>query len=115
MSKQTPHTPDRYTNTVLLGPIVVAFWFLDSFAFRYLTVDRDRFGIYWAHRGWLFVHIIAGMVALMSGYILYTTSNVLHHYRTDQHVAAALVSVYGFLALPVSSLALQGAAAIGLR
>lgn len=32
----------------------------------------------------------SAMVALMSGYILYTTSNVLHHYRTDQHVAAAL-------------------------
>jgi uncharacterized protein len=30
------------------------------------------------------------MVALISGYILYYTSNVLHHYRTDQHVAAAL-------------------------
>jgi FtsH-binding integral membrane protein len=30
------------------------------------------------------------MVALASGYILYYTSNVLHHYRTDQHVAAAL-------------------------
>ena len=30
------------------------------------------------------------LVALASGYILYDTSNVLHHYRTDQHVAAAL-------------------------
>jgi FtsH-binding integral membrane protein len=30
------------------------------------------------------------MVALMSGYIIYYTSNVLFHYRTDQHVAAAL-------------------------
>jgi FtsH-binding integral membrane protein len=30
------------------------------------------------------------MVALMSGFILYDTSNVLHHYRTDQHVSAAL-------------------------
>jgi FtsH-binding integral membrane protein len=30
------------------------------------------------------------MVALISGYILYYTSNVLYHYRTDQHVAAAL-------------------------
>ncbi len=30
------------------------------------------------------------MVALMSGYILYDTSNVMLHYRTDQHVAAAL-------------------------
>jgi len=31
-----------------------------------------------------------GMVALMSGYILYYTSNIMYHYRTDQHVAAAL-------------------------
>jgi FtsH-binding integral membrane protein len=30
------------------------------------------------------------MVALFSGYILYDTSNVLHHYNTNQHVAAAL-------------------------
>ncbi|MCA9153590.1 MAG: US12 family protein [Planctomycetales bacterium] len=30
------------------------------------------------------------MVALAAGYILYDTSNVLHRYRTDQHVAAAL-------------------------
>jgi FtsH-binding integral membrane protein len=30
------------------------------------------------------------MVALACGYILYDTSNVLHHYRTDQHVGAAL-------------------------
>ncbi|MCA9542629.1 MAG: Bax inhibitor-1 family protein, partial [Myxococcales bacterium] len=30
------------------------------------------------------------MIALAACYILYYTSNVLHHYRTDQHVAAAL-------------------------
>lgn len=30
------------------------------------------------------------MVVLASGYILYDTSNVLHHYRTTQHVAASL-------------------------
>ncbi len=30
------------------------------------------------------------MIALASGYILYDTSNVLHHYRTDQYVAASL-------------------------
>lgn len=30
------------------------------------------------------------MIALASGYILYYTSNVLHHYRPEQHVAAAL-------------------------
>lgn len=31
-----------------------------------------------------------GMVVLMSGFILWETSNVLHHYHTTQHVAAAL-------------------------
>jgi FtsH-binding integral membrane protein len=31
------------------------------------------------------------MIALMCGFILYETSLVLHHYRTNQHVAAALV------------------------
>ena len=30
------------------------------------------------------------MIVLASGYILYHTSNILHHYRTDQHVAASL-------------------------
>ena len=30
------------------------------------------------------------MVVLASGYILYSTSNILHHYRTDQPVAASL-------------------------
>ena len=33
---------------------------------------------------------IGGMVVLMCGFILYDTSNVLHHFRTDQHVAASL-------------------------
>jgi FtsH-binding integral membrane protein len=30
------------------------------------------------------------MVVLASGAILYNTSNILHHYHTDQHVAASL-------------------------
>jgi uncharacterized protein len=30
------------------------------------------------------------MVALYSGFIIYSTSNVIHHYGTDQHVSAAL-------------------------
>lgn len=35
------------------------------------------------------------MVALSAGYILYDTSNVLHKYRTDQHVAASLALFSG--------------------
>lgn len=38
------------------------------------------------------------MVVLAGGYILYYTSNVLHHYRVDQHVAAAL-ALFSSLAL----------------
>lgn len=34
--------------------------------------------------------VVIGFIVLASGYILYDTSNVLHHYRTDQHVAASL-------------------------
>jgi FtsH-binding integral membrane protein len=34
--------------------------------------------------------ICFAMVALASGTIIYQTSNILHQYRTDQHVAAAL-------------------------
>lgn len=34
--------------------------------------------------------IIGFFIFLASGYILYDTSNVLHHYNTNQHVAAAL-------------------------
>lgn len=39
------------------------------------------------HLGNLFA---GAMVGLAAGYIMYYTSNVLHHYRLDQHVAAAL-------------------------
>lgn len=33
---------------------------------------------------------MSAMVVLFSGWILYDTSNILHHYETDQHVAASL-------------------------
>jgi FtsH-binding integral membrane protein len=38
------------------------------------------------------------MVGLSAGYVVYYTSNVLHHYRSDQHVAAAL-SLFSAIAL----------------
>jgi FtsH-binding integral membrane protein len=39
------------------------------------------------HLGPIFIY---AMIALACGYILYDTSNVLHHYRIGQHVAASL-------------------------
>jgi FtsH-binding integral membrane protein len=41
---------------------------------------------------------IYAVIALACGYILYDTSNVLHHYRIGQHVAAAL-ALFASLAL----------------
>jgi FtsH-binding integral membrane protein len=44
-------------------------------------------------------NIFAGAMALFASVaILYNTSNVLHHYRPDQHVAAAL-SLFSSVAL----------------
>jgi FtsH-binding integral membrane protein len=63
--------------------------------------------------GWvIFAVILAGIIfgfglglwisfaciALAAGYILYDTSNILHHYRTDEHVAASL-ELFGDVAL----------------
>jgi hypothetical protein len=58
---------DNRTKLVLFAPTVVALWFINSYAVPYLTVERERFGIYWARHDWLYVHIIAGMVALLLG------------------------------------------------
>src|SRR5256885_14566984 len=67
MSVQTGPTPDGHGNKVLVLATLVAFWFLDSYAFQYLTLERDRFGIYWARREWIYVHVLAGMLALLLG------------------------------------------------
>src|SRR5438445_757139 len=66
-NRRTAHMRSRFTNAVLLALAVVALWFLNSFAFQYLTVDRDRYGIYWARQEWLYVHIVAGGLALLLG------------------------------------------------
>lgn len=36
------------------------------------------------------IFFTVALIGLAAGYILYDTSNVLHHYRTDQHVSASL-------------------------
>lgn len=41
----------------------------------------------------------AVMILFAGGSILYTTSNIMHHYRTDQHVAASLALFSGVMLL----------------
>ena len=85
---------------------ITAMCFAGLTAFVFATrVDMAPWGKYLAIAGiaamaMIAVSIFAGfslgvlfcgvMVALACGYILYDTSNVLHHYRTDQYVAASL-------------------------
>ncbi len=38
----------------------------------------------------VWIYFALAMIVLMCGFILYDTSNILHHYHTDQHVAASL-------------------------
>lgn len=63
-----------------------------SFAAIALIVVSILFGMN------LGVWFSALMIVLACGYILYDTSNVLHHYRTDQYVAAA-VALFASVAL----------------
>ncbi len=64
-----------------LGPILcIAGWLVFGLILAAWLIGGFSLGLWFSF----------AMVALASGYILYDTSNVLHHYRTDQHVAAAL-------------------------
>ena len=86
------------------GITSICFMALTAFVFA-TGVDLASWGKYLAIAGIaalavIVVGIFAGfslglffcgaMIALACGYILYDTSNVMHHYRTDQHVAASL-------------------------
>lgn len=52
---------------VLAGPVLVGLWFLYAYAFGYLVGEPGRFGIYFPRRGWLTIHIFAGIAALLLG------------------------------------------------
>lgn len=93
-------------NIPIMAAIITSVCFAGLTAFVFTTrVDLASWGTYLSLAGLLAIGlVIAGvlfgfslglffsgaMVALACGYILYDTSNVLHHYRTTQHVAASL-------------------------
>lgn len=84
--------------TLVLFALLTAIVFLTRHDFSFLGPALTIGGF--AALGLIAVSIIAGfnlgiffsfaMVGLAAGYILYNTSNILHHYRTEQHVAASL-------------------------
>ena len=93
-------------NLPLVAGVITVFCFACLTAFVMMTnVDLASWGKYLAIAGFgalgiiiagicfgfsLGIFFCGAMVALACGYILYDTSNVIHHYRTDQHVAASL-------------------------
>ena len=96
----------REPNLPIMAAAITAMCFIGLTVFVFTTqVDLASWGKFLALGGLVAMGvIIAGicfgfsmglwfsglMVALACGYILYDTSNVLHHYNTTQYVAASL-------------------------
>src|SRR5207249_3472636 len=85
-------------NIVVFGtPAVVGLWFVSSFALSYLGADEGGFGIYWPRHRWLYAHILAGSVALLSGPLQFwlgsiRLTGILHRVLGVIYVAAVGVS-----------------------
>lgn len=93
-------------NIPILAGIITSLCFAGLTAFVFVSrVDLLSWGTYLFAAGMVAMGVVvcgvlfgfslglffsAAMVALACGYILYDTSNVLHHYNTQQHVAASL-------------------------
>ena len=65
-----------------------------TFAAQYMAQARRSVGMQYAGLA-LYVMLYtllfcAAMVALAAGFIIYDTSNIIHHYGTNEHVAASL-------------------------
>ena len=72
MSLSTVATPPRAERrrglASTLGFLAVAgLAFIAGFALPYFTLNEERFANFWPIRGWLLVHIVAGIGALLSG------------------------------------------------
>lgn len=84
------------TGLLFLGLTVVAFTTRTDFSFLRTVLIIGGF----VALGLIIASLIFGftlgvifavaMVGLAAGFILYTTSNIIHYYRTDQYVAASL-------------------------
>jgi hypothetical protein len=46
---------------------VMAAWFIYGYAYRYLTLDSEQFGIFKPRGDWLVLHVVGGTAALLIG------------------------------------------------
>lgn len=89
-------TAAALTAIIFCGLTAIVFWTGADFSFMRSALSVISFGaiavivcsmIFGFELGILFM---GAMIIFASAYILYDTSNVLHHYRIGQHVAASL-------------------------
>jgi uncharacterized membrane protein len=55
-------------NRAILGAmLLLILFYLDTSALRFLNVTEETYGIFWPRRGWLYVHVVAGISAILLG------------------------------------------------
>ena len=89
-------TAGIYTVAIFAGLTLTVFLTRSDYSYLYPVLSCASFLVLGLIVCSIFFPITLGtwfsffMVALACGFILYSTSNILHHYRTDEHVGAAL-------------------------
>jgi FtsH-binding integral membrane protein len=89
-------TAGIYTVAIFAGLTLTVFLTRSDYSYLYPVLSCASFLVMGLIVCSIFFPITLGtwfsffMVALACGFILYSTSNIMHHYRTDQHVGAAL-------------------------
>ena len=58
---------NRRLQVLLWAVTVLVLWYVNTSVLRYLNQSREIYGIFWPRHWWLFVHAIAGTIALVLG------------------------------------------------
>jgi len=58
---------DKMVKIVLFATTLIALWFVGTNVPKYLTVTRETYGLFWPRHQWLFVHVLAGTIAVVFG------------------------------------------------
>jgi hypothetical protein len=111
----------RGTVVVIGLALVAAVTFVALVALPYFTflysdvpgqyVDEARFGLYWPKRGWLLLHIMGGMTAVLAGPVQLWLG--LSDRRMDVHRRLGIVYIAGVVIGTVGAVALGVQTALG--
>jgi uncharacterized membrane protein len=59
--------PGMGVNAALTFSALASLFFVAVAALPYFTLNQATFGPYWPRRGWLLLHVVTGIIALLSG------------------------------------------------